>query len=202
MQNGKSEKKNTDLIIVDSTLRDGSHAVGHQFTSKDISDYAKGAEEAGIPILMVGHGNGLGASSLQLGVSLLSDDEMLKSARKYLKRTKLGAFLIPGFGTIKENIDPAISAGIDVMMIASHCTEANITKQHIEYVSRKGITVYGILMMAHTIGSKELLSQALLMQEYGASGVLIMDSAGAFLPKDVDEKVKVLVDGLVVDFEN
>ncbi len=187
------------VLIVDSTLRDGSHAIAHQFRATDIEKYAAGAERAGIPILVVGHGNGLGASSLQLGFSLLTDHEMLKTARKQLKKTKLGAFLIPGFGTIKKDIDPAIADGVEVMMIASHCTEANITREHIEYVAKKGIETYGVLMMTHMLGPNELLEQARLMQDYGAKGVLLMDSAGAYLPEDVKFKIDKIVNGLKID---
>ncbi len=187
------------VLIVDSTLRDGSHAIFHQFTKKNIADYASGAEKAGIPLLIVGHGNGLGASSLQLGMSLLADKEMLETARKRLKKTKLGAFLIPGFGTIKNDIAPAIKIGIDSIMIASHCSEANITREHIEYVTKKGIETFGVLMMSHMISAGELLEQAKLMEGYGARGVLLMDSAGAYLPEDVVEKVGTLVKGLKID---
>lgn len=188
-----------DILIIDSTLRDGSHAIRHQFSIKTIKDYARGAEAAKIPILMVGHGNGLGASSLQLGQSLVSDKLMLKTAKKQLKRTKLGAFLIPGFGTIKNDLNPAISYGIDVLMVASHCTEANITRQHIEYAAGKGLLVFGVLMMSHMLGAKELLAQAKLMQDYGASGVILMDSAGASLPDDVSKKVNFIANGLKID---
>lgn len=189
-------KKN--ILIVDSTLRDGSHAMKHQFTEQNVADYAKGAENAKIKILMVGHGNGLGASSLQLGKSLLDDRKMLKVAKKQLNKTKLGAFLIPGFGTIKNNIKPAIEAGIDVLMIASHCTEANVTRQHIQYAVNNGIETYGVLMMSHMSSAPKLLGQALHMQEYGAKGIILMDSAGAYLPEDVTEKVSVLVEGLSI----
>lgn len=188
-----------DILIIDSTLRDGSHAISHQFTVKDISRYSRGAEEAGIPLLIVGHGNGLGASSLQLGRSFLSDREMLLAAKKELKKTKLGAFLIPGFGTVKNDIQPAISLGIETLMVACHCTEANITRQHIEFVTKNGVKAYGVLMMSHMISATELLSQAKLMQEYGASGVLLMDSAGAYLPEDVTKKVGLLAKSLKVD---
>ena len=187
-----------DLLIVDSTLRDGSHAIRHQLTAKNISDYAKGAEAAGEELLIVGHGNGLGASSLQLGISLLSDREMLLAAKKNLKKTKLGAFLIPGFGTIKNDIAPALAIGISVMMVACHCTEANITRQHIEYVVRRGVKAYGVLMMTHMINATDLLEQAKLMESYGVSGVLLMDSAGAYLPYDVAQKVTTLVQGLKI----
>lgn len=186
------------LLIVDSTLRDGSHALSHQLSADIITTYAKGAEEAGLPILMVGHGNGLGASSLQLGLSLLSDKEMLKLAKKQLKKTKLGAFLIPGFGTIKNDVQPAIKSGIEVLMVASHCTEANVTGEHITYATENGLDTYGVLMMSHMISAEELLKQAILMQDYGAKGVLLMDSAGAYLPEDVTKKVSTLVNGLHV----
>lgn len=188
-----------EILLVDSTLRDGSHAMKHQFTPQDITQYARGAELAGVKILIVGHGNGLGASSLQLGLSLLPDQEMLKIAKKQLKKTKLGAFLIPGFGTIKNDIEPAIKCGIEVMMVACHCTEANITRQHIQYAIKNNIKTYGILMMSHMISAEELLVQAKLMEEYGASGVMLMDSAGTYLPKDVIEKVSALVKGLKID---
>src|SRR3989338_9680658 len=189
-----------EILIVDSTLRDGSHAMKHQFNKKEITDYAKGAEKARIKILIVGHGNGLGASSLQLGKSFLSDVEMLNISKKELKKTKLGAFLIPGFGTIKNDIEPAIvDYGVDVIMVACHCTEANITRQHIQYAVKKKVRTYGVLMMSHMISADELLGQAKLMEEYGVSGVLLMDSAGTYLPKDVSEKVSTLVKGLKVD---
>ncbi|MBI3342294.1 4-hydroxy-2-oxovalerate aldolase [Candidatus Curtissbacteria bacterium] len=187
------------ILIIDSTLRDGSHAIGQQFARDDISKYAAGAEKAGIKILMVGHGNGLGASSLQLGFSKLTDREMLKTAKSQLTKTKLGAFLIPGFGTIEDDLTPALKLGVQVVMVASHCTEANVTKQHVEYLSGRHITTYGVLMMAHMISAKKLLEQAKLMQSYGVSGVLIMDSAGNMLPEDVRARISTLAAGLKVD---
>ena len=144
-----------NIFVSDSTLRDGSHAMRHQFTQEHISNYAKGAEKAGLKLVIVGHGNGLGASSLQLGMSLLTDAEMLTAARKELKKTKLGAFLIPGFGTIKNDLEPAIDAGIEAIQVASHCTEANITRQHIQFARNKGLDTYGVLMMRHMILAKE-----------------------------------------------
>lgn len=188
-----------DILIIDSTLRDGSHAVRHQFDAKTVKEYAKGAESAKIPILMVGHGNGLGASSLQLGLSKLSDQKMLTIAKSQLRKTKLGAFLIPGYGTIKNDLNAAISCGINVLMVASHCTEANVCRQHIEYGVKKGLSVFGVLMMSHMLDAKGLLYQAKLMEIYGAGGVILMDSAGAYLPDDVTLKVKVLVESLKID---
>lgn len=188
-----------NVLIIDSTLRDGSHAIGHQFTAQNIADYARGAELAGTELLIVGHGNGLGASSLQLGMSLLPDREMLAIAKKQLQKTNLGAFLIPGFGTIKNDLEPAIAAGIEAIMIACHCTEATVCRQHIEYCHRNGLETYGVLMMSHMLGADELLAQAKLMQNYGASAVLLMDSAGTYLPINVTEKITTLVNGLKID---
>jgi len=188
-----------NILIIDSTLRDGSHAMSHQFTKKQIKDYARGAELANEKILIVGHGMGLGASSLQQGKSLLTDKEMLTAAKKQLIKTKLGVFFIPGYGTIKNDIEPILPVGIDVIMIASHCTEANITKQHIQYTIQKRIKTYGVLMMSHMASAKILLEQAKLMEAYGAKGILLMDSAGTYLPKDVADKISTLVKGLSID---
>lgn len=184
------------ILISDSTLRDGSHAVGHQLNSDQIAVYAAAAESAGIPIVEVGHGNGLGASSLQLGESLISDNEMLISARKHLTNSKLGILIIPGFATINKDLSSAIKAGVDVVRVASHCTEADITERHITYARQKGKEVYGVLMMSHMAPKEILVDEALKMELYGAEGVILMDSAGAYLPKDVTEKVSALVNKL------
>jgi 4-hydroxy 2-oxovalerate aldolase len=190
--------KSKSITIIDSTLRDGSHAVKHRFSKSQISKYAQFAENANVEVLIVGHGNGLGGSSLHLGLSKLTDPEMLIAAKKNLSKTKIGAFIIPGFGTIQNDLNPAIKAGIKVLMVASHCTEANITRQYIEYAVENRLKVYGVLMMSHMISGKELLVQARLMEEYGASGVLLMDSAGAYLMSDVYEKVGTLSSSLKI----
>src|SRR6185369_9229511 len=122
------------IIISDPTLRDGNHAVGHRLTAAQIAAYASAAEAAGIPIVEVGHGNGLGASSLQVGLAATDDGEMLRTAREHLRASKLGVHVIPGFATIRKDIKAAIDLGVDVFRIASHCTEADTTKQHIEYL--------------------------------------------------------------------
>ncbi len=188
--------KKNNLLFFDSTMRDGSHAIGHQLTKDNIAEYCKNADEAGLHTIIVGHGNGLGASSLQVGLSLLTDIEMLTTARANLKKTKLGVFLIPGFGTIKDNLAPAIDAGVDLVCVASHCTEADVTKQHIEYSLSRGKEAYGVLMSYHMGETQRLVEEALKMQSYGAMGIILMDSAGASVPSMVQEKVKALVDNL------
>ena len=186
------------VLFFDSTLRDGSHAVGHKLSSQNIKDYCRQIDSAGLNTIIVGHGNGLGASSLQVGLSAISDEEMLKSARKELKNTKLGAFLIPGFGTIKDDLEPAIDAGVDLFCVAIHCTEADVTKQHIEYLRKKNKDVYGILMMYHMAAKERLLEEALKMQSYGAQGIILMDSAGASTPELVAETVAYLAQNIQV----
>src|SRR3990167_6932996 len=151
--------------IFDSTLRDGNHAVRHQITKRQIAIYAKLAEKANISILVCGHGNGLGASSVHLGVSKISDATMLRTAKKNLKKTKLATFVLPGFATSKD-MDMAISEGVDIFQIASHCTEATVTKQYIEYAKKKGKEVYGVLMMSHMVDELKLMEQANLMEQY------------------------------------
>ncbi len=187
-----------NIQFFDSTLRDGSHAIAHQLTIENIRDFCSKADDAGLYVITVGHGNGLGASSLQVGLSKLTDAEMLATARKYLKHTRLGAFFIPGFGTIKDDIQPAIDQDVDVFSIGTHCTEADVTRQHIEYVRKKGKEVIGVLMMYHMIDADSLLKQAKLMESYGAQGILIMDSAGASTPEMVQERISLLTKNLKV----
>lgn len=188
----------SNLMFFDSTLRDGSHAIQHQLTKENIIDYCQAIDNAGMHTVIVGHGNGLGASSLQVGLSLLKDKEMLEVARENLKNTRLGAFLIPGFGTIKDHIIPAMDCGVDVFCIASHCTEADVTKQHIEFLRGKSKEVYGVLMMYHMASAEKLVEEALKMQEYGAKGIIIMDSAGASTPHMVRKTISTLVEQLDV----
>lgn len=178
-----------DIVFFDATLRDGSHAIKHQLTKQNIIDYCLSIDSCGLYTVIVGHGNGLGASSLQVGLSLLSDREMLSIARDNLKKTKLGTYMIPGFGTIKDNLEPALEIGVDLFKIGCHCTEANTTRQHIEFLSKQGKEVYGILMMYHYATSDQIVEQAKMMESYGANGVIIMDSAGASTPKMVKDVI-------------
>lgn len=186
------------VLISDPTLRDGNHAVRHQLNAAQVALYAAAADAAGVPIVEVGHGNGLGASSLQVGESLISDREMLEVARENLVNSKLSIHVIPGFATINKDLKTAIEIGVDLVRVASHCTEADITQRHIGYARDKGKEVYGVLMMSH-MASKELLAEeALKMESYGAEALVIMDSAGAYLPSDVTERITELVKSLTI----
>ena len=184
------------VMFFDATLRDGSHAVRHQISKESIEDYCQAMDGTGIHTIIVGHGNGLGASSLQVGLALLNETDMIQIARKNLERTKLGVYMIPGFGTIRDNLEPAIRDGVDVFKIGCHCTEADTTKQHIEFLRNRGKETYGILMMSHMASTEKLLEEAQKMQSYGAQGVILMDSAGAFTPEMVKRTISTLYDGL------
>ena len=126
------------ILISDPTLRDGNHAVRHQLSRENVATYCKAAEAAGVPIVEVGHGNGLGASSMLVGECKLSDIDILSTARENLHQSKLGIHAIPGFCTIKKDLVKAIDAGVDVFRIASHCTEADTTDRHIGYIRPAG----------------------------------------------------------------
>lgn len=184
------------ILISDPTLRDGNHAVRHQISQEHFAAYCAAADAAGVPIVEVGHGNGLGASSMLVGECALTDETILKTAREHLKRSKMAIHAIPGFCTIHRHVTMAIDLGVDVFRIASHCTEADITQRHIEYVRKYGKEVYGVLMMSHMASPETLADEARKMEAYGAEGLVIMDSAGAYLPSDVKQRIGVLVDAL------
>ncbi len=186
------------ILISDPTLRDGNHAVSHKLNADQIAAYAMAADAAGVPIVEVGHGNGLGASSLQVGLAAISDAEMLRVAKEHLLHAKLAVHVIPGFATIKRDVAQAIDLGVDVLRIASHCTEADTTQQHISYVRNTGKEVYGVLMMSHMATKEVLRDEALKMESYGAEGIIIMDSAGFYLPDDVTARIETLVSRLTV----
>lgn len=181
-----------NVTVYDPTLRDGSHANGHRFTPFQIKEYCEAANSIGIPVVEVGHGCGIGASSLQLGESLTSDYEMLTAARAMLTTSKLAVHVIPGFATIHKDLEPAFEAGVDIFRIASHCTEANVTQKHIEFVRKRNSEVYGVLMMSHMAQPERLLQEAHKMESYGAYGIVLMDSAGALLPDEVKHRISLL----------
>lgn len=185
--------------LFDSTLRDGSHAVRHQIFANQIEAYCKAIDEAGLHTVIIGHGNGLGASSVQMGFSAMDELDMVRVAHENLKKTRLGTFVTVGFGTIDDHIRPAMKIGTEVFCIAAHCTEADTMKKHVEYLANKGKEVYGVLMNIHLASPEKLLEQALLIQSYGADGIILMDSAGASIPENVKARVATLYDKLTMD---
>jgi len=186
------------ILISDPTLRDGNHAVRHQLSRDSFIGYCKAAETAGVPILEVGHGNGLGASSMLVGECSLSDEEILTISRQNLYKSKLAIHVIPGFCTIKSDLARAVDLGVDVFRVGAHCTEADITDRHIAFARNAGKEAYGVLMMSHMASPAVLLEEAKKMESYGAEAVVIMDSAGAYFPDDVTQRISTLVNGLSI----
>ena len=184
------------IVISDPTLRDGNHAINHQLNLQQIKDYAIAADMAGIPIVEVGHGNGIGASSLQIGESAYCDKDILETARLNLSRSKLGIHCMLGIATINKDLRTALDIGVDVVRVASHCTEADITKRHIDFVGGRGKEAYGCLMMTHLASTEVLINECKKMESYGAQAIILMDSAGTYLPRDVSVRMEAIVSEL------
>ncbi len=183
--------------VTDTTLRDGSHAMRHQFTREQVRAIVAALDEAGVPVIEVTHGDGLGGSSIQYGFSGTSELELIEEAAKTAKRAKIAALLLPGIGTRKE-LQAAIERGISVVRIATQCTEADISEQHFGMAKELGLEAVGFLMMAHMRPPEFLAEQAALMESYGADCVYIVDSAGAMLPDDVRRRVAALKERLSI----
>ncbi|MEJ8657596.1 4-hydroxy-2-oxovalerate aldolase [Streptomyces sp. MS1.AVA.4] len=179
------------VLIHDPTLRDGHHAVRHQLEAAQLRDYAAAADAAGLPVVEVGHGNGLGASSLQIGRARLSDTAMLAAVREALTRSRLGVFMAPGWGTAAD-LRGAITLGADVVRIAVHCTEADVTERHLGVVRDLGAEAHGVLLMSHMASPDQLAEQCGLLTELGAQAVGIFDSAGYYLPSDVATRIEAI----------
>ncbi len=188
------------IKLHDVTLRDGNHALRHKITPEDVQRYCTIANKSLADVIEVGHGNGLGASSFLVGKAKHSDEELLSAARRALKDKKLGVHVIPGFATFSRDIDLAIEIGVDSFRIAAHVTEADVCEPHIEKLAEKGLEVFGVLMMSHMASVAEFVEQAKKFESYGASGVIFMDSAGTFLPEDVNSRVRALRESFEENF--
>jgi 4-hydroxy 2-oxovalerate aldolase len=176
------------IIINDVTLRDGMHALAHQYSVEQMVGIARKLDEANVDLIEVSHGDGLNGNSFNYGFSAHTEIEYLQGVKAELKHAKLAALLLPGIGTI-EDMRHAREAGVDTIRIATHCTEADISAQHIATAREMGFDTVGFLMMAHMIPTAELLVQAKLMESYGAHAVYITDSAGALLMNETHERV-------------
>ena len=187
-----------DLQIVDVTLRDGSHAMKHAFTEQQVRQVAKGLDQAGIEYFEVTHGDGLGGSSLQYGFSAVDELKLIEAATEECSQAKVSVLLLPGIG-IREDLEDAVKAGAKMVRVATHVTEADVAKQHVELGRNLGLKTVGFLMMAHMAPIQKLVEQAKLFESYGAEIVYVTDSAGALLPHEVKERVQALKDSLSCD---
>ena len=187
-----------DLQILDVTLRDGSHAMKHAFTEQQVRQVAKGLDQAGIEYFEVTHGDGLGGSSLQYGFSSVDELKLIEAATEECSQAKVSVLLLPGIG-IREDLEDAVKAGAKMVRVATHVTEADVAKQHVELGRNLGLKTVGFLMMAHMAPIQKLVEQAKLFESYGAEIVYVTDSAGALLPHEVKERVQALKDSLSCD---
>ena len=185
----------TTPTINDCTLRDGMHALGHQYTVDQMVAIARKLDEAKVDIVEVSHGDGLNGNSLNYGFSAHTEREYIEAVRQVLDHADLAALLLPGIGTI-DDIKMGIDCGIDTIRIATHCTEADISPQHMEFSRKQGLDTVGFLMMAHMIPTDELVEQAKIMEDAGAHCVYVTDSAGALLMDETKERIEALVDEL------
>ncbi len=181
--------------LTDSTLRDGSHAIAHRFTVDEVRKVVAALDVAGVPVIEVSHGDGLGGSSFNYGFSATDEMDLVRVAAETATRAKIAVLMLPGIG-IKEDLHRAREAGASVARIATHCTEADISAQHIALAKELGMEAVGFLMMAHMIAPEELVEQAKLMESYGADCVYVVDSAGAMTIDDARRRVAALKAGL------
>jgi 4-hydroxy 2-oxovalerate aldolase len=178
--------------VTDSTLRDGSHAMAHRFTEEQVRSVVNGLDSAGVEVIEVTHGDGLGGSSFNYGFSAEDDVKLVAAAVDEATKAKIAVLLLPGLGTV-ENLKQARDAGASVARIATHCTEADVSLQHFAAAREMGMETVGFLMLAHRIGPDELARQARIMVDGGAQCVYVVDSAGALVLGDAQERVAALV---------
>jgi 4-hydroxy-2-oxovalerate/4-hydroxy-2-oxohexanoate aldolase len=183
--------ENKEVILHDMCLRDGMHAKRHQISLQEMIDCAKGMDEAGMPLIEVTHGDGLGGESINYGFPAHSDEEYLKAVVGAVKNAKISALLLPGIGTV-DHLKMAVDCGISTIRVATHCTEADVSEQHIGMAREMGLDTVGFLMMAHMSSPEEILEQARLMESYGANCIYATDSAGYMLPDDVTARIGLL----------
>ncbi|WP_226036059.1 4-hydroxy-2-oxovalerate aldolase [Aquibacillus saliphilus] len=182
---------NHNFEIVDVTLRDGSHSMRHAFTKEQVRKTARGLDQAGVNYFEVSHGDGLGGSSMQYGKSKVNELELIETAAAECSQAKISVLLIPGIGT-KKDLTEAVKVGANMVRVATHVTEADVAKQHIELGRELGLKTVGFLMMAHMAPIEKLVEQAKLFESYGAEVVYVTDSAGALLPHEVTERITAL----------
>lgn len=189
---GKKYSETLDLRVTDSSLRDGSHAKRHQFTVDHVVDIVAALDDAGVPVIEVTHGDGLGGSSFNYGFSHTPELDLIRAAVKTAKQAKIAFLMLPGLGT-KDDIRAAQDAGGQICRIATHCTEADVSRQHFGLARELGLETVGFLMMSHSTTPEELARQGRIMVDAGCECVYVVDSAGALIMEQTFDRVSALV---------
>ncbi len=200
MMDQLSDLTGRKVIVHDMCLRDGMHAKREQMSIAQMVTIATALDDAGVPLIQVTHGAGMGGNSLQHGFAPHSNEEYLSAVVPKLKQAKVSVLLIPGLGTMRE-LQSAYDCGARSVHVATHCTEADTSPQHIAYARKLGMDTTGFLMMAHLNNPEELAKQGKLMESYGAQTIYITDSAGYMLPADVKSRVAALRELLKTETE-
>ncbi len=194
------ELRGRKITLHDMTLRDGMHPKRHQMTLEQMAGIACGLDEAGVPLIEVTHGDGLGGASVNYGFPAHSDEAYLSTVIPLMKQARVSALLLPGIGTV-DHLKMAHELGVKTLRVATHCTEADVSEQHIGMARRLGMDTVGFLMMSHMNNPEGLVRQARLMESYGANCIYITDSAGHLLPDTVKSRVAAVRDALAPDTE-
>ena len=188
-----------DVRVTDSSLRDGSHAKEHRFTVDDVRQVVDGLAAAGVPVVEVSHGDGLSGSSYNYGFSAVDERVLMRCAVEAAAgRSRIAALMLPGVGTM-DDIRACRDIGVSVVRIATHCTEADIARQHFAIARDLGLETVGFLMMSHTQPAAALAAQARVMADAGCQCVYVVDSAGALILDEVGDRVSALVAELGAD---